>query len=230
MCAIITITIIITIVIVIIIITFTHNPVFLLANRPSHLLDRIPEIASNVYFLFAHADGRERHQRVCVVPVSYNTPSLPTHRRVQCFVPEFCAESSVCGVGRDGADDVGRVDVLDSHVHMYALEVLGDGLFEEEADVAEGDVAALVAHLGVVLGENIHASAFSDDEDTVVALEETETDGVHQIVQLEFFFGDEAEDGGKKRKRKKVSKKIERKEERKDEEKEKRWMYIDRDI
>ena len=129
--------------------------------------DRHPEVARHIDAL-AEA-GRERHGHV-------NEPSMPTsnenlgvagERRVHgisCHVP---AIDAVVGRRRDAANVIARVDVFECCIDAPVAEMLHDPVLQDDADVAQSDIAARVCPPPCFLVAELLPGSLGDDDDRV---------------------------------------------------------------
>ncbi len=97
----------------------------------------------------------------------------------------------VIGVGRQAADDVAGVDVLQIDGHAQLLEVGDDGLAQEKADVAQFDIAGSVG--ARLAADEVLPRALGHGNDGMAARRQPVAQGGQECRQRERLLRHEAE-------------------------------------
>jgi hypothetical protein len=94
---------------------------------------------------------------------------LAGHSGVDGVAAETLAVNRIVGIGGRGANDIAGVDVTDGHLDVFGFEIIGDFIFQKDADVAVNLIAGGVEPAGVEY--QILACALGDEDNGVVMME-----------------------------------------------------------
>ena len=103
-----------------------------------------------------------------VVPETDEYVGFSCHACVNCFAGQLFAEQAVGGIGRDAADVVAGIEILDAGWHLLGIEVFGDLLFKKRANVAQAPVTRGIELLALGLKQMLPGS-FGDDNDRMLS-------------------------------------------------------------
>ena len=157
--------------------------------------DALPELSARVDFAAVHGCQGDGDIGEVALPVADDDIRHARHGGMHGVLSQMEAEDGIHAVGGGAADVVAGVKILDSALDVPLLEVVDDGILQEDTDIVVELVARLVQN-GLGLLEELLSCALGHHNNSMVLLRKAFLQGGQEAlfaIQGEGDLGNQAE-------------------------------------